>query len=69
MIITENEDDQGLFLQAAYASDEDIDRVAEFLRNEADFYEQFVVCELFGRECEMGNIVILIFAFSYMSAL
>lgn len=34
MIITENDEDQGLFLQAAYASDEDIDRVAEFLRNE-----------------------------------
>ena len=34
MIITANDGDQGLFLQAAYASDEDIDRVAEFLRNE-----------------------------------
>lgn len=34
MIITENEEDQGLFLQAAYASDEEIDRVADFLRNE-----------------------------------
>lgn len=34
MIITENEEDQGLFLQAAYATDEEIDRVANFLRNE-----------------------------------
>lgn len=34
MIITANEEDQGLFLQAAYASDEEIDRVADFLRNE-----------------------------------
>lgn len=39
MIITANEDDQGLFLQAAYASDEEIDRVADFLRNE-ELYEQ-----------------------------
>lgn len=35
MIITANEEDQGLFLQAAFASDEEIDRVASFLRNEA----------------------------------
>ena len=34
MIITANEEDPGLFLQAAYASDEEIDRVAAFLRNE-----------------------------------
>ena len=34
MIITANEEDQGLFLQAAYATDEEIDRVADFLRNE-----------------------------------
>ena len=34
MIITANEEDQGLFLQAAYASDAEIDRVADFLRNE-----------------------------------
>ena len=34
MIITANEEDQGLFLQAAYASDEEIDRVADFLRDE-----------------------------------
>lgn len=34
MIITANEDDQGLFLQAAFASDAEIDRVADFLRNE-----------------------------------
>ena len=34
MIITANEKDQGLFLQAAYAEDAEIDRVAEFLRNE-----------------------------------
>lgn len=34
MIITADENDQGLFLQAAYASDEEIDRVAAFLRNE-----------------------------------
>ena len=38
MIITANENDQGLFLQAAYASDEEIDRVADFLRNE-ELYE------------------------------
>ena len=34
MIITANEEDPGLFLQAAYASDGEIDRVAAFLRNE-----------------------------------
>ncbi len=34
MIITSNEEDQGLFIQAAYASDAEIDRVADFLRNE-----------------------------------
>lgn len=34
MIITANDEDQGLFLQAAYASDEEIDRVASFLKNE-----------------------------------
>ena len=34
MIITANEEDPGLFLQAAYATDEEIDRVAGFLRNE-----------------------------------
>lgn len=37
MIITENEQDQGLFIQAAYASDDEIDRVANFLRNEPVF--------------------------------
>ncbi len=37
MIITANEDDQGLFLQAAFASDAEIDRVADFLRNEKLF--------------------------------
>lgn len=35
MIITADEYDQGLFLQAAFASDDEIDRVANFLRNEA----------------------------------
>ena len=39
MIITENNEDQGLFLQAAYASDEEVDRVADFLRNEPVFDE------------------------------
>ena len=34
MIITANEEDQGLFLQAAFASDAEIDRVADFLRKE-----------------------------------
>ena len=34
MIITANEEDQGLFLQAAFASDAEIDRVAAFLRKE-----------------------------------
>lgn len=37
MIITANEEDPGLFLQAAFASDEEIDRVADFLRNEKLF--------------------------------
>ncbi len=37
MIITADENDQGLFLQAAYATDDEIDRVADFLRNEALF--------------------------------
>lgn len=34
MIITADEEDQGLFLQAAFASDEEIDRVVEFLKGE-----------------------------------
>ena len=34
MIFTKDENDPGVRLQAAFASDEEIDRVAAFLRNE-----------------------------------